>query len=196
MCPTIARISYSLLGDQLGISKQAVAKAAKAGMPIDSVEAAEAWRRVNLDVSRTKAARVDISPRQRSEPEGSCSSDDDPLPTDDAAYKKARTEREQIRRDREALQLEQERGNLVDKHEVARLRFTEFRALRDSLGHIGARTKDALSVETDPLRCEQLVTAELERVLSTFADQILTRGVMQDHDDSDDADSEEGTPAD
>jgi len=190
----MGKLSYSQLGELLGISKQAVGKAVKAGMPVDSYEAAEAWRSANLDVSRTKTGRVDVSARQSAPVDGPGGADDDePQATDDAAYKKARTEREQIRRDREALQLEQERGQLVDKQEVARLRYTEFRALRDSLGHIGARTKDALSVETDPLMCEQIVTNELERVLSIFADQILTRGVMQDQDD--DGDDEEGQEA-
>ena len=178
------QLSYAQLGVLLGISKQMVGKAVKAGMPVHSYEAADEWRRANLDVSRTKAARVAVSAPGRGAADASADPEDEELlSTDDAAYKRARTEREQIRRDREALQLEQERGNLVDKHEVARLRFTEFRALRDSLGHIGARTKDALSVESDPLRCEQIVVTELERVLGVFADQILTRGVMQDDDD-------------
>lgn len=191
----MGKLSYSQLGELLGISKQAVGKAVKAGMPVDSIEAAEAWRRDNLDVSRTKTARVDVSASASSAAVGRDGGDDDaPQATDDAAYKKARTEREQIRRDREALELERERGNLVDKQEVARLRFTEFRALRDALGHIGARTKDALSVATDPLQCEQIVTDEIERALGVFADQILTRGVMQD-DDDDDSDGEGGSPA-
>ena len=39
----------------LGISQQAVAKAAKRGMPLTSVEDALAWRRVNQSTKRTKA---------------------------------------------------------------------------------------------------------------------------------------------
>lgn len=192
----MAGIPYSQLGVALGIGKSMVAKLVKQGMPVHSVEAAQAWRQASLDVSRTKTARVgSVSGYAMAQAPDAGQDDDEPLATDDAAYKKARTEREQIRRDRELLQLEQERGKLVDKTEVARLRFTEFRALRDGLSHIGARTKDALSVETDPLKCEQIVVAELERVLATFADQILTRGVMQDLDD--DADDEgEGASAD
>lgn len=192
----MGKLSYSQLGELLGISKQAVAKAVKAGMPVDSFEAADTWRRANLDVSRTKAARVDVSAGPSGRSVDDAGDDDAPHPSDDDAYKRARTEREQIRRDRERLELDRERGSLVDKAEVARLRFTEFRALRDSLGHIGARVKDALSVESDPLRCEQIVTNELERALSVFADQILTRGVMQDDDDEDDGDGEGGSGVD
>jgi hypothetical protein len=40
----------------LGISQQAVAKAAKRGMPLTSVEDALAWRRVNQSTKRTKAS--------------------------------------------------------------------------------------------------------------------------------------------
>lgn len=193
------KLSYSQLGVLLGISKQAVGKAVKAGMPVHSLEAADEWRRANLDVSRTKAARVDVSATASPGRDGYEAGDDDddgPQASDDLAYKRARTEREQIRRDRDLLQLERERGNLVDKQEVARLRFTEFRSLRDALGHIGARTKDALSVESDPLKCEQIVTAEIERALGVFADQILTRGVMQDDDGDDEGDGEGGPAAD
>lgn len=99
------------------------------------------------------------------------------------AYRRERAEREAINKQRDQLALDKERGRLVDRDEVARLRFTEFRSLRDDLGNVGARIKDALAAETDPLRCEHLVNEELDRVLDGFADKVLSRGVMADGDD-------------
>jgi hypothetical protein len=185
-------LSYSQLGQALGISKQAVGKLAQAGMPTNTVEAAQQWRLANLDASRSKDARMGIGAGQgdRRPSAGADDPDDDAPATDDSAeYRQARTQREQIRRDREALQLEQERGRLVDVEEVARLRFTEFRALRDALGNVGARIAAAVATKDDPLSCEQLIQDEIEAALQAFADNVLTRGVTQD--DDDDADHEE-----
>lgn len=109
-----------------------------------------------------------------------------PADEDLPAYRRERAARESINRERDQLALDKERGKLVDREEVARLRFTEFRALRDALGNLGARIKDALAAETDPLRCEHIVDEEKDRILADFADKVLTRGVMSDGDEDDD----------
>ena len=182
-------ISYSALGTALGISKPMVCKLVKAGMPTSSVEAARAWRTASLDVSRTKAARAVMTPH--AEPtaadHGKLPDDDDQAaPVDDEAYKRARTEREQIRRDRERIELQREQGLVVDVAEVVRLRFTEFRALRDALGNRATRTAPMLAVESDPIACERLVQEALNAVLSDFSTQVLARAVTQDVDEDDD----------
>lgn len=179
-------LSYSQLGQALGISKQAVGKLAQAGMPTDTVEAAQAWRLANLDPSRSKDARMGIGAGLGDRPPtaGADGGDDEAPAVDDSAeYRHARTQREQIRRDREALQLEQERGRLVEVEEVARLRYTEFRALRDSLSNVGARVSAAVAAKDDPLTCEQLIQDEIDAALQAFANNVLARGVMQDDDD-------------
>ena len=51
-----ARLSQGQLAKALGISQPAVAKAVKRGMPLDSVEAAMEWRRINNNAKRGKAA--------------------------------------------------------------------------------------------------------------------------------------------
>lgn len=48
-------MSQSQIAKALGISQPAVAQLAKKGMPTDSVEAAQAWRSVNIGVKRAKA---------------------------------------------------------------------------------------------------------------------------------------------
>lgn len=99
------------------------------------------------------------------------------------AYRRDRAANESIRVQRAQLELDQLRGKLVDRDEVARLRFTEFRALRDRLGNVGTRIKDACAAEADPLLVEQLIDGEISAALTEFADQVLVRGVMQDSDD-------------
>ena len=49
-------LSQSQIAKALGISQPAVAKAAKRGMPLTSVEDALAWRRVNQSAKRTKTS--------------------------------------------------------------------------------------------------------------------------------------------
>jgi hypothetical protein len=110
---------------------------------------------------------------------------------DTAAYRRERAERERIRRQKEEIELEQLRGKLVDRAEVARLRFTEFRELRDSIGNLAPRIAPLVAIETDPVKCEQLYMDALEEILKTFADKVLTRDVLQDEEeDDDDADNE------
>jgi hypothetical protein len=49
-------LSQTQIAKALGISQPAVAKAHKRGMPLDSVEAAMAWRRMNQSARRGKVA--------------------------------------------------------------------------------------------------------------------------------------------
>lgn len=179
-----ARLTFAQLGQALGVTKQAISKLAKQGMPVTSVEAARAWRVQHLDAGRTKDARMAIDPPVPPAPRDA-EQDDAPAPSDTAEYREHRARRERIRAEREQVELDRLRGSLVDVGEVARLRFTESRQLRDALGNVGARIKDACAAETDPLRVEDLINGEISAVLTTYCDDMLRRGVMQDSDDDD-----------
>lgn len=187
---------------QLGVSKSQVARDKLAGMPMGSAEAARAWRETNHDVSRTVEGRIDrpASTRDTSAaadgglattagvggaevpPASSDDADDAPLPDDTVDYRKARTEREQIRRDRERMELDRERGRLIDATEAARMAFTAFRALRDQAFNMAARLSPQLAVETDPLRIEQLIDAELTGVFGQFDEARLLKEPEEDDD--------------
>lgn len=59
------------LAELLGIAKSSVTEQAARGMPTDSLEAAQAWRRRNIDPARMKGNRLDAyyqSPRRASPP--------------------------------------------------------------------------------------------------------------------------------
>lgn len=101
------------------------------------------------------------------------------------SYHVAKTLREAAEASIAQLRLRQMQGSLVDAEEVARLRFTEFRSLRDPLGNVGARLKHQLATETEPNACERIVNDEIAAVLTAFADQVLTRTVLHDVDEDD-----------
>lgn len=177
----------------LGVAKSSVHRQAQQGMPMHSADAARAWRAERLDAGRVKGARMSVvelpapqpaAPRMRNGDGG----DDAAHGGDNGAeYRLHRATRERLRAEREQIEIDRLRGSLVDAAEVVRLRYTEFRALRDALGSVGVRIADALAHESEPLRCQQMIDREVDATLAAFAAGVLTRGVTQDDDDDDDA---------
>jgi DNA-binding transcriptional regulator YdaS (Cro superfamily) len=53
--------SQNHLAEMLGISKATVSQHAKRGMPTDTLEAAQAWRRKHLDIARRKDVRPAVA---------------------------------------------------------------------------------------------------------------------------------------
>jgi hypothetical protein len=198
-------LSIRELAAALGVSKSQVGRDSQAGMPTHDLGAARAWRAENRDVSRTVDGRIDRpgdgnaqagadggvaaaagagSPKD--EPASSDDGDAEILPTDTVEYRKARTEREQIRRDRERMELDRDRGKLIDATDAARMAFTSFRALRDQVFNLPARLAPQFAAMTDALQIEQLHDAELVAVFNNFSDKRLL--VEQSDDDDDDPD--------
>ena len=62
--PTIPR-NRTHLAELLGIAKSAVTAQATRGMPTDSLEAAQAWRKRNIDPARMKGNRFDAHYQRR-----------------------------------------------------------------------------------------------------------------------------------
>ncbi len=185
------------LASALGVSKSQVGRDVQAGMPTHDVAAARAWRDANRDLSRTVEGRVDrpavpaadggVAPDAGpgtvgAAPGGADDGDAEILPDDTSDYRKARTEREQIRRDRERMELDRDRGKLIDAADAARLAFTSFRALRDQAFNLPARLAPQCAVLTDPLQIEQLLEAELTAVFGNFTEDRLLAEPSDDDD--------------
>jgi hypothetical protein len=147
-------------------------------MPAISVDAAREWRSRTHDVSRTVEGRID-RPDSSERPDvagqpihaeqpSPAEPDDAPQPGDTADYRRARAEREKTRAQREALELEQLRGKLIDVDEASRMAFTAFRGLRDALENVAPRIKDQVAAENDAFRAEQIIGNEIASVLSSF----------------------------
>lgn len=188
----------------LGVSKSQVARDKLDGMPMDDVAAALDWREAHRDVSRSVEGRIDRSGSTNTtraavgalaSTAGAAGADvpaagepdeaDEIQATDTAAYRQARTEREQIRRDRERLELDQARGQLIDASEATRLAFTSFRALRDAVLNVPARLAPLCAAETDALRIEHLIEAELTAALSRVNPERLLAEVEVGDDEAD-----------
>lgn len=178
----------------LGVSKSQVARDKLDGMPMDDVAAALDWREAHRDVSRSVEGRINRSGSTDTtraavsalaSTAGEPDEADEIQATDTAAYRQARTEREQIRRDRERMELDQARGKLIDATEAARLAFTSFRALRDAVLNAPARLAPLCAAETDTLRIEQLIEAELTSALSRVNHERLLAEVDMGDDETD-----------
>lgn len=106
----------------------------------------------------------------------------DPEPEDETdGYRLSRAQREVIRVERDQIELDQLKGNLIALEAAKLVAFTSFRTLRDSLLNIPARIKDECATETDPFKVEALIEAELSAVLASFVPAV----VPQDDDDAD-----------
>lgn len=185
------------LAAALGVSKSQIGRDVQDGMPTHDMAAARAWREANRDMSRTVEGRVDRQPppappaaslaAAQADPAATADGADeaaDPelLPDDTADYRKARTEREQIRRDRERMELDRDRGKLIDAADAARLAFTSFRALRDQAFNLPARLAPQCAVLTDALQIEHLLEAELTAVFGNFTEDRLLSEPSEDDD--------------
>lgn len=84
-------MTYSIrqMAAALGVSKSQVAREAKAGMPMQNLDAARAWRLANPDLTRAAEGRIDRTPTPTSRPspldvpsnpDPDTDPDDDPLP--------------------------------------------------------------------------------------------------------------------
>lgn len=154
------RLSLQDMATALGISKTAVHKRKQNGMPTSSVEAARAWEVANVDMVRSRSTALSVDDE----------SDDGPVApdADSTDYRRARAEREQIRRDRERLELQRLQGQLIDLGEATRLAFTAFRSLRDAALSVPARIRDQCAAESDPMVVEKLIEAEIEGAFIRF----------------------------
>lgn len=165
------------LAKGLTLSPSAVTRLVQRGMPTDSVGAARKWRTKHLQAASVKGARIDTA-RGR-----------DPH---SAAYRKARTNREQLRLQREQLELGRLRGKLIDVDQAARVNATAFRIVRDSLENIPQRIADSLASETDAGQVRRILEDEIRTALGAAVIALAGADVARHLDDEErDAEAED-----
>lgn len=200
-------MAYSIrdMAAALGVSKSQISRDKLDGMPMETPEAARAWRVEHRDLSRSvdgllagerepktppaadsglataagSAGRADPASPKSEEP------DDDPA-GDSAQYRQARADRERTNAERARIELEQLRGRLIDVGEARRLAFTSFRLLRDAVLNVPARVAAQAAAETDVLRVEQLIETELAAALARFDPARLLNETEDEDDDETD----------
>lgn len=147
-------MSKRALARALGLSPSAVLKLEARGMPLDSIEAARAWRAANLDPMRTKASGARAERIGRAD-----------------ALMAARIEREQAEAALARLRLGEQSGELVRVADIRQALARQVVSVRDALLNIPHRLAPTAAAEPDPARVFAMIDAELRRAL-----ELLTQG--------------------
>ncbi|MEM5461596.1 hypothetical protein VSR69_43565 [Paraburkholderia phytofirmans] len=179
----------------VGVTHRAVQKAIETGRitlntngKIDPSTALEQWRK-NTDESRrsftdlSRAATAPMPLIPANEPDSADADveslagakEEDPSL---AAYRASRAAREQLRFQREQIELDQLRGSIIELAEAQRLGYTALRIVRDAVLNIPVRVKDIVAAETDSTRIERLLYGELTAALNA----IDLAAIMRDED--------------
>jgi hypothetical protein len=163
-----AELSQQDLAAALGVHPSVVTKDKARGMPVDSVEAAQAWRKANVRPRinpSTPSARAAPRPSSGPPPSGSA----DAPAADDAKgddFWVSRARREQAEAELAELKLAEQRGELVRVSAVRSAYAKRAAALRESILQIPARLAAVLAAETDHAKCHDTLQAELHQVLA------------------------------
>ena len=91
-------------------------------------------------------------------------------PTDEGlSFARVRTVREGINAQLAQLELDRERGRLVDRDDVRAQAFESARRVRDRLLGVPVRLGPVVAGRTDPTECEKLIRAELDVALQELS---------------------------
>jgi transcriptional regulator with XRE-family HTH domain len=149
----MSRLSQAALAKALGVDPAMVTRLKRKGMPVDSVEKAEAWRRENLQVAhRTSKAAPGRKPDKRLD-----------------RFNNARTEREELEVQAARLALLERRKVLVHRDTVRAEMARRLATLRESMLQMPVRLQSVLASETDEAKIHDLLQDELHILLEQFA---------------------------
>ena len=150
-------MSQASLGRALGLSGAAVTKLKKQGMPVHSVEAAQAWREARQNIAHRKPlpTAVPTRPAPRAD-----------QPLDDETHDQARTRREIAEANLAELKLSELRGDLVRVADFRSAAAREDAALREALLQLPARLAPQVAAIADQAACHDLLQTELHAVLN------------------------------
>ena len=178
-------LSQAALGRALGLSGAAVTKLKKLGMPVNSVEAAQAWREARQNVAQRKplpdAAPASVrqpwppfddsrNPFSKPPRGPSAASLPDDLPPDGLEDRDgARTRREIAEANMAELMEAKQRRELIRVSAVQAQLSTDYATTRDAMLQIPARMAPLLAAETDPAAVQNLLHAEIHQALLTLA---------------------------
>ncbi len=145
-------MSKRALARALGVSPSAVLKLEGRGMPVDSPDAARAWRAANLDPNRIKGSA------SRAERNGRA----DELMA-------ARLDREQSEAALARLRLGELNGELVRADDWAAALGRAVSTMRDAFLNVPHRLSPVLAAESDPARVFLLLDLEMRESLALIA---------------------------
>lgn len=149
-------LSQAKLAQALGLAKSRVTALKKLGMPVSSVEEAQAWRAAHQSIARRKRAAVTAA-----DAEGDSAGRQ--------AFDLARTRREVAEANLSELREGELRGDLIRVAAVEAVWAQALAATREHLLQVRARMAPLLANETDSFKIEQLLDAEHSQALQHMA---------------------------
>jgi phage terminase Nu1 subunit (DNA packaging protein) len=161
-------VSQAFIARSLGLSAAAITKLKKQGMPVDSVDAALAWREQRLNIAARKPTP---GAKQKPLPINAPSSTlvrpaIAPVAVPDEDHAAARTRREIAEANLAEMREAEERRELVRLAAVKSMLAKVISSTRDSLLQLPSRLAQVLSAESDPNRVRDLLDAEIHQALS------------------------------
>jgi hypothetical protein len=169
---TTIPVNQTDLAVMLGLSKSTVSLQVKRGMPVDSLEAAQAWRQQNIDPARKKGKRYDQhrqeTPHQVSQPRGHQPTGNE----SDESFDSARTREKIAAANLAEMEEAALNGKYLVKADYERYTYNAGRMLRDQLTNCSRRIGAEVAGLTSADDCEAVIYREHRLFLSDFARQL------------------------
>lgn len=172
----------------LGVSQSMVSRHIKMGMPADTLERAQKWRRKKLVPGRIKGVRVDTvntwkpgaPPVQGQHPtRGADFQEGDQGDSSDEPLFEARR-RLMVSDANQAEAKEAETmGRLVAKASVEKAVYEAARALRDGMTNCSRRLGAEVAALASPSECEDAIARELRHLLDAFSRELAQKITLE-----------------
>lgn len=151
-------LTQTAIGQALGLSRSAISKLKKQGMPVDSVVSAQAWRTARQNVAARKPLPATASVHVAAA--GSANME---------SHEGARTRREIAEANLAELKLAELSGDLVRVADIRAAYARRVASLREALLQLPARLAPVMAAEADMARCHATLTQELQQLLEHAA---------------------------
>ena len=152
-------LSQAAIGRALGLSPAAMTKLKKQGMPVHSVEAAQAWRRARQNIAQRKPEPPQLR-HHAPLPEAST-----PTVANDESQDQARTRREIAEANLAELRLRELRGDLVRVEKIKAQHQRRVAAMREAFLQLPARVVPLLLADSSATALEVTLKREINAAL-------------------------------
>lgn len=159
--------SQAAIARALGLAKSRITAMKKQGMPVHSIEAAQAWREARQSIARRKPA-----------PHGLTLASNDAAPPSlelGVSHDEARTRREIAEASMAEMKEAEMRGKYLIKTEVDSAVFEIGRAMRDGLTNCARRIAADVAGLGSAEACEAVIDREHRALLESMAHRIASR---------------------
>lgn len=163
------RPTHAEIAEALGLTRARVSQLAGQGMPVDSVEAAQAWRVARLNIAARKPTPTTFPPLA---PQPASDSEDED-------FQAARTRREIAEANLAEMREANLAGQLIRVEAIKAALARRISATRDALLQLPHRLAPVLAAETEMERIRHLLDAELRQALTELS-RPATAGVAGD----------------